>query len=448
MFNFIIQHSPLLYLTQSLWRDEAFSLFMAAKPIPYFVKNLNFEPPFYYLLLHFWEKVFGQSEIAGRSLSLIAFAGATVVVIFWAKKLFKKHWLSWWLPVFFLWNPMLLYYGMELRTYGWYTFFATLSLFAYDQKKWAWWVLATVLGFYTHSFLVIVPFAQIAHYAITRRKELFTRGFLPFVNDPFVRSAIVAGLLIAPWSVKLFIDSTKLKSSWYYPVNFNLATSALGNLFIGYEGTPWYLWGFTKVLSAGILAASYIAYMGKKTQRSTGLFLSQVYLPLIVVIGISFVKPIYVNRYMIAVPVAEIFLVALAIYAIKNAKTQKIVAACCLLFVLLFNFWYPDKHAKLDIRSTMRQVNALKTPKDVVIADNPLIFFETMYYSSDQSRVFLYNPEGNPFPWYVGDTIVDPKQMVRDFPPYPTRAFVVHQDGTFDVVYTVAVSQRPMPKRL
>ena len=104
MFQFIIQHSPLLYFTQSLWRDEVYSLYMAAKPIPFFVSHLSFEPPFYYLLLHFWIQLFGMSEIAGRSLSFVAFGGATVIVIFWAEKLFKKHWLSWWLPVFFLFS--------------------------------------------------------------------------------------------------------------------------------------------------------------------------------------------------------------------------------------------------------------------------------------------------------------------------------------------------------
>lgn len=89
MFAWILTHSPFLYITQSLWRDEVYSIFMAAKPIQFFVSHLSFEPPFYYLLLHFWMKLFGMSEIAGRMLSFVAFAGATVIVIFWAEKLFE-----------------------------------------------------------------------------------------------------------------------------------------------------------------------------------------------------------------------------------------------------------------------------------------------------------------------------------------------------------------------
>jgi len=428
MFSFIIQHSPLLYLTQSLWRDEVYSVFMAAKPISYFVTHLSFEPPFYYLLLHFWMKLFGMSEIAGRSLSFVAFAGATIVVIHWAEKLFPKHWLSWWLPVFFFFNPMLLYYGMELRTYGWYIFFATLSLFAYSEKKWTLWTIATVLGFYTHSFLIIVPLAQTIHFLVTRTK-----------TKEAVRAFIIFGLCIAPWIIKIALPMMQLKSSWYFPVNFNLVTSVLGNLFLGYEGTPWYLWGFTKFISLLIILASYAAFLTKKTRGIVSLFLVQLFVPLILVIGVSFFKPLYVNRYMIAVTIAEVFIIALAISVIRNILFQKIIAASTLLFILLFNIWYPSKHAKTDIRSTVKQVNALKSPTDIIIAENPLIVFETMYYAGKNSRVYLYNPDHNAFPWYVGEGLVSDGQMADDFPQYPIRAFMIHQNGTFNVVYKTSL---------
>lgn len=424
MFAWLLIHSPLLYLTQSLWRDEVYSLFVAAKPISFFVTHLTFEPPLYYLLLHFWIQLFGMSEISGRSLSLVAFAGATVVVIFWAEKLFNKHWLSWWLPLFFFFNPMLLYYGMELRTYGWYIFFATLSLFAYSQKKWTLWIVATLLGFYTHTFLVIVPIAQAAHFMLTRQK-----------SKPAVRAFFICIAGISPWVVKIALQLSQLKSSWYFPVNLNLVTSVLGNLFVGYEGTPWYMWGFTKILSLCILFASYLAIRSKQTRAAAGIFISQIYIPLTLVVGVSFMKPLYVNRYMIAVTIAQVFVVALAIYSIKNTAVQKIAAVLSFLFILSFNLWYPDKHAKTDIRSTLAHVNMLKTQTDVIIADNPLIMFETMYYAGAGSRVYLYNPYHNVFPVWVGEGLVSDHQMIDTYPPYPIRAFLIHQNGTFDLVY-------------
>ncbi len=431
MFQFLLQHSPIVYLTQSLWRDEAFSVLMALRPVSFIVSHVSFEPPVYYLLLHFWVKIFGTSEIALRSLSLVAFAAACAIVIAWSEKMFRKHWLSWWLPVFFFFNPMLLYYGMEGRTYGLYILFAVLSLYAYTQRRW--WLLtaATILGFYTHSYFLIVPFVQVIHSALTHRMH--------WKKDPMVRAMAVSAAAIAPWFIVLAREANIFQTLWYYPVDLNLVTSVLGNLFLGYEGTPGYLWTFTKFLSLIFLGFSYLAFRSQKIRTTAGVFLAQIYLPLILVIGISFFKPLYVNRYVIPISIAEVFIIALAIYAIRNRMVQKITAALCLLFILGFNIWYPDKHAKLDIRATMTQINMLKSPTDVTIADNPLIFFETVYYSNDRRHVYLYNPGNNPFPWYVGGVLVSPNQMATDYPPYPIRAFMVHADGTFNVVFRTAL---------
>lgn len=439
MFQFLIHHTPLLYLTQSFWRDEVYSVFISARPISFFVQHLSFEPPFYYLLLHFWMKLFGQSEVAVRSLSLLGLTFAAIVVIFWSEKLFRKHWLSWWLPVCFFFNPTLLYYGMEARTYGWYIFFATLSFWAYAQNRWIIWTIATVLGFYTHSFLLIVPAAQLIHYLLTHRARLLQSRTNLF-RDPLIRALGVVALCIAPWSLRLLQESAKLRQSWYYPVDMQLVYSVLGNLFVGYEGTPWYLWRFTKILSLGILVLTFIALRNKEAAKTARMFAIQIYAPLILIIGISFFKPLYVNRYVIPVTIAEVFLTAMAIAAIRKPVVQKMVGAVILLFILGWNIWYPDKHAKFDIRAVMTQVNSLQGKNDVILADSPLIFFETMYYSKDKTKVYLYNPQNSPFPWYVGDAIVSPSQMVADYPPYPMRGFLVHTDGTFEVVFQTPIS--------
>jgi hypothetical protein len=157
--------------------------------------------------------------------------------------------------------------------------------------------------------------------------------------------------------------------------------------------------------------------------------------PLTVVIGISFFKPLFVNRYLLPVTIAEVFLIALAIESIKHRFFQRPLAFASVGFCLLFNMWYPKEHPKLNIRSTVMEVNTLRDADDVIFADSPLVFFETIYYSKTREKVFLYNPHGSPFPWYVGDAIVSSRQITRELPSYPVRAFVIHGDGTFDIAY-------------
>lgn len=422
MFQCLLTHTPLLYFTQSLWRDEAFSVLVAERPLSFFLSKLTFEPPVYYILLHFWMKIFGNSEIAVRALSLAAFALSTYVVIIWAEKLFKKHFLSWLLPLLFFFNPMLLYYAFEVRAYAWYVLFAVLSMYTYWEKKWLWYVISTTLGFYTHTYFIFVPIVQLLHWRIVAKKKALR---------PFIMSFV----FMIPWLGKIVLEATRLRESWYYPVNFNLVKSVLGNMFLGYEGTPWYLWRYTAYLSLVLSALFLFALRSKTTRRRNTLFFLMVTLPLAVVIGLSFIKPLFVNRYLIPVTIAEVFLLAFAIEAMRAKIFQTTFAIFCLLFTVLFNVWYPREHAKLNIRSTVMEVNMLRDNDDVVFTDSPLVFFETIYYSNDRKKVFLYNPGGSAFPWYVGDAIVSPSQMTADFPLYPVRAFVIHQDGRYDIAY-------------
>ncbi len=433
MLNWLLTHSPLLYFTQSLWRDEAFSVLFAERPLSFITRNLTFEPPVYYLLLHYWIKLFGTSEIATRSLSLLGFSLAVVVVIIWSEKLFRKHWLSWGLPFLFITNPMLLYYGFEVRTYGWYIFFATLSLYAYSQERWRLFIFASILGFYTHTYFLFLVASEGLHWLIIHRKKFNKPKHL--FREPMIVSMIFIMSAMLPWIIRVVKSADTLKNSWYFPVDLHLVKSVLGNIYLGYEGTPWYLWGFTAGFSLLLLVFFFIAIQPKVTRKRNAIFLSAVFVPLFIVIGFSFLKPLFTNRYVIMVAIGEVFLVAFAIEAMRPSWVQKLGAVAVCLFSFTFNFWYPSQHAKVDIRSTMMQVNALASDHDIILAQSPLVFLETLYYSRDRSRVSLYNPYNVPFPWYVGGVLVSDDQMAQDFPVYPTRAFLVDEQGNFSIVY-------------
>ena len=75
MINFLFTKTPLFFFTQSLWRDEAFSYFLAKQSFLniLYLSSKDFTPPLYEFLLKTWIYFFGSSEIALRSLSLIAY---------------------------------------------------------------------------------------------------------------------------------------------------------------------------------------------------------------------------------------------------------------------------------------------------------------------------------------------------------------------------------------
>lgn len=431
MLDWLLTHTPLFYLVQSFWRDEAFSVLTAEKPLASVIGSLNFEPPFYYILLHIWIRIFGESEIAARSLSLVGFSLATCVVILWAEKRFRSHWLSWIFPVLFFINPMLLYYGFEVRAYGWFMFFSTLSLFAYGQKKYWLTALANILGFYTHSYAIFIPFVQCLHYLLSSTKK----------EKKYFQSLILTGISIAPWFIPIYEEAKKMRPTWYYPVDLQLVRSVLGNMFTGYDGTPGGLWSNTFILSIILLGVFYLAFKIKEQRREISYFLFMIFLPLFIVIGISFIKPLFVNRYLIYVSIAEMFLVGYALFSIKNSLLQKMLTLFVFLFMIYINIYFPQHKAKLDIRSTIIEANLLKGPNDLIYVSSPLIFFETVYYSKDRSNVYLYNPDHGEFPWYVGETAFSQSQMAYDLPEYPKRAIFIGLDRSITISYKMNTPQ-------
>ena len=79
-------------LRQSVWFDEAYSIMVAKRSASEIIRlsALDTHPPLYYLVLKIWANVFGWSELALRSLSVI-FYGASIAV---AGCFIKKHFNS------------------------------------------------------------------------------------------------------------------------------------------------------------------------------------------------------------------------------------------------------------------------------------------------------------------------------------------------------------------
>lgn len=441
MLNTLLTHTPLMYFVQSFWRDEAYSVLMAKESLGFIFTKLGYESPIYYTMLHYWMYVFGSSEIAARSLSFLGFLLTIVVIIEWADILYKKHWLSWYLPLFFLLNPMLLYHAFEVRTYSWYALIATLMLYMYANQKWRWFVVTAVIGLYSHVYML--PFiAALAVHRIWTEKHRFLPRIISlralrsfFFKDEGIKSFIIVSVLIIPWLLNVILSLSKNTSSWYFPVDFQLVKSVLGNMFVGYEGTPWYGWKYTRYLSLFIAGCTVFALMNHQHKKRAQLFMFFGLIPLITVIGVSFMKPLFVNRYLIPVTIAEILLITEALASIRKPLLQKFAGAALLFLVLWFNWWYPPQHPKVPVRNSFDQINALIKPGDIVVASHSLIFMETLYYTKAPTPVYLYNPNGDVFPWYVGDALAPASRMLRDFPVYPKRAFLVQPDGSFEVTY-------------
>src|SRR3990167_3959634 len=138
MLNFLFQKTPLNYLVQSIWRDEAFSYLLAKKNFweIFSLSAQDFSPPLYPLLLKFWISIFGSSEIALRSLSFVAYLFTFYFFYMFLTKILRtsKTWTIIYSILFFI-NPFLNYYAFEARAYSLFSLFTIASFYYFLSKK-------------------------------------------------------------------------------------------------------------------------------------------------------------------------------------------------------------------------------------------------------------------------------------------------------------------------
>lgn len=108
-----------LYSQSDLWLDEALSANIAALPLGDLLDQLEVEthPPLYYLLLHGWMAVFGEGDLAVRSLSGV-FALATLPLFWVAAKRYGGRPTAVAGTVLLATSPFAVRYATEVRMYS------------------------------------------------------------------------------------------------------------------------------------------------------------------------------------------------------------------------------------------------------------------------------------------------------------------------------------------
>jgi len=380
----------------------------------------DFNPPLYYLLLHFWMLLFGQTDVMLRVLSFIFHLIGVYYAYLLGRKLTAKS-LSYFLTLFYFFNPMLIYYAFEMRMYSLFAFLATAVIYYFYVKNWKGYLVAAIFGLYSHSFFILI---------------ILSLSFYNFIK-PNLRKDLVKTifpvLFFLPWMPVLINQFIKSKESWLYPVDWQLIKSSLGNLFIAYEGTPGSLWNFTFFLSILILYFMYLAYKNKKLKGE--IFVLPIILPLFLILTYSlFSRPIYVNRYLIFISVYEVLAVFTGIISIKNPRFRNTAAFLWLIFIFIFNLYITPFRKKTDFKSTFVEINNIARKEDYVFAKTPIGFLESAYYYKYQDHTFIFNPQNIHIPNYIGVNVTFPNVSRDTIPTYPSRVFMVNDDASYEFV--------------
>ncbi len=427
--DFIIYHTPIFYLIQSLWRDEAFSYFMAGPNILRVIINTinDFNPPLYYILLHYFILLFGKWDEMLRILSFIPHLLTVYIAYIFARKLFSKKYALF-VALFTFFNPMLLYYAFEMRMYSLYAFFAISSLYFFNNKNWKWYTIVSILGLYTHSFfpLTILSFILYLFFTSKLTKKVFFNTLLPI-------------LFYIPWIPILIIQFIHSKDSWMFPVDRQLVMSVLGNIFTNYEGTPGNWWPYTAILSGILILFIGLSFCLNRNNlskiKTALLFTIPIFFPLMLILVFSVTRrPIYVNRYLIFITIYEIMAVSFSIASIKNSFIRSFLSALWIIFIILFNISITPYHKKIDFKTAFKEINIKAKKTDSVYSKTPIGFLESAYYYKYPNNTFVYNPYNIRIPNYIGVNLVFPNASKATFPRFPAKTFLIDDNASYEII--------------
>src|SRR5262245_56395992 len=210
--------------SESLWFDEGHSLLVAHMAPAEAVASLarDVHPPLYFLALGGWVRVFGDSDAALRSLSVLFGMVAVAATMALGRRLggARAGMVSGLLAAV---SPFLVAASQEIRPYSLLFALAALSTIALLRladrpESWArraTYSLALAALLYTHAVALFVGLVQ-ATWVVVRVARP-RPGDAPRLLEGAFLAAVGALVLFAPWAPTLFHQAERVSDHWWNP---------------------------------------------------------------------------------------------------------------------------------------------------------------------------------------------------------------------------------------
>ena len=252
--------------TSPLWLDEALSANIATLPVADLLDALRRDghPPLYYLLLHGWSAVFGEGDVAVRSLSAV-FGIATLPLLWAAGRRFGGRTCALAAVVLYATSPFAIRYSTETRMYalvallviaGWLALrraeerptIGRLALVSLVSG-------ALLLTHYWSLFLLAVVGAGLLVRLVRARRAGDSTA------EPLRLAAALAagGVLFAPWLPAFLAQAGSTGTPWGAP------TRPAPVLFISLNDWGGGPYGEATLLGVGLALLALVALMGRPT---------------------------------------------------------------------------------------------------------------------------------------------------------------------------------------
>jgi len=391
-----------------IWYDEAFSILFSEKGISAMLYGTlqkvgngtsDIHPLGYYTLLWGWMKIFGQSVVAGRLISVIISFTCLILIYFIASYLFsEKTALVSILLTSIL--PFQVHFAQEIRMYSLLTFSLLLATFAFlagRNKNWWWWIIFGIssgMAQYTHNLAVIY---------------LIPLAFTPFLQRDVKNIKAVcfasafAIIIYLPWLVHLPAQFSKVNEFYWVERPGLDKVFTLFLFYLPHLPLPnQYVLPALLISTITVFFAAYqniLAIKKKMPGHKRGIWLAYLaFMPPLFLWLISQFVPVYIERALL--PSHAIFCIWLA-WAFTQTKLPRPIQLFTFVLILLsagIGFYQHLTYKGFPYGPFAEINQSIQTrlqAGDTIIHANKNTRLPSAYYNPVMSQEYIADPQGS-----------------------------------------------------
>ncbi len=379
--------------TESLWRDEAISVYLSKQPIWEMLKNRadKSHAPLYFLLLKPWAGLFGDSEFAVRMFSVSAALGSIPMIAVVGTALLEDRRVGLVAAALLCISPLHVEYSRETRMYALAVLLALVSthcLFRLMRQgtraRWVCYLVSTIVLIYEHNSAWFI--VGIHNCMVLGRVFLFRESSGPPLRKwAWAQLALVGSFV--PWMIMFSVYEGWEPGA--RELNVRHLTEQLIEPVVAYAGSLQLLAAYSVAALLGLLVvrpelgSGEVAGAAKRglLRRLKSLRFSRDWrpyallvwalLPVLILFTLTLaVSMKYQLRYTIVAVAGLYLLTALSIARLHGAAGPfAAVALLAGLSIAPLEECYTSEH-KADWRSTVAYIEALADPGDIVFVDS------------------------------------------------------------------------------
>jgi len=432
---------------KGIWWDESLSLYRAQRTVPHILSNridylgsstIDQHPPLYFLLLHAFTRLCGESDMVLRFPSAL-FATLIVPLLYDMGIRLRNRNTGLLAALFGALSPLYLHYAQEARMYTMVTALGLASVYflwrAFTEQKWVLGVAAALAACAAattqYLFVLLIPCEALLVFFLWPRQEP-----LPLATEEngcrrrhraaLFGAAAISMLLLSVVVYRVARLVWSLRAGYRYVSPITITHNALNSFGLGLSASLSHIWVldllFATVFVGGVIAAwRRPPSIGSDTtkgsliyRRGAGLVIVLAYalLPIACIWIVSMFIPFYASkRYLMVASPAFYLGLGLGLEALTQWKPWPATLLVTMLtlgmgFSIIRYFFDGRYQAKEDYRSAAQFILANERIGDAIIVSGPESMTAFMHYYSGDLPVFGM-PRSNANPDQIAEEMAD-----------------------------------------